>query len=193
MVKNVPLYVLVLLSVFLLPVFVYADTATIKNTVKITSSTGGNSATNGISQEGKSYSSVSIKTVHNGEVVTDIQEISENGEPLIIEERYSSDGDVLHVSANALSERIEETPEEVNDFSLALEEKVIEAIEETLEDLEHLKQTSELNTRENLSSNRLSPVEEGPEESTLHERKSAVSVSTLLSRLMSYVRILIRI
>jgi hypothetical protein len=71
---------------------VLAETV-IKNNVSSSASTGGNQASGGSVIQGESSASVSIETVVNGQVVTDIQEtkVSIDGTPVEIELSASYD------------------------------------------------------------------------------------------------------
>jgi hypothetical protein len=70
----------------------FAETV-IKNNVSSSASTGGNQASGGTVIQGDSSASVSIETVVNGQVVTDIQEtkVSTDGTPVEIELSASYD------------------------------------------------------------------------------------------------------
>lgn len=128
------------IMVLFAPLFAGADTVHVQNNTSASASTGGNTAEGGEVVEGKAKSSVSSKTIVNGEVVEDFYEEDTDGEAQTAHEFYyeNNTGSVkvessasAGVQSNERSTRVEgesesallgdvETPEEKNKKTLAV-------------------------------------------------------------------------
>ena len=124
---------LFLVILLLFPAILLADDVSVTNDISASASTGGNSASSGVVSEGASESHVQVYTEINGEVVTDIDETTVDGE-LIIEEEVVRPDEGVDVRTYARTYTEGSTSTQGDATSATLENAEMEPPDTTTED-----------------------------------------------------------
>ena len=91
--------------------FAYADDAVVSNTISVTSSSGGNTASGGQTVEGESHASVHIESDVNGE--THVIDKESTGPPIEIHETLTSGEGTTSISVETAADEVRPRQDEV--------------------------------------------------------------------------------